>query len=443
MKNLIIAILSVLFISSCIEPINDTFSKLPTGVWRGVLVVDKQDYKVLDDNDNAFDNTNKKKIEKRIISGGELPFKMNVRYLTKDKFVIDVHNGAQVVTIDSIIYNRDRKTAKDTIQFAFREWGTYVNAIYEDDIMEGYFYVPYRDKEGMKYRIPFKAFHGKDYRFSTTKKKPVTDISGKWSAEFTEDDGSTYTSIGEFKQDGNHLLGTFMSETGDTGYLEGSIEEDRFSLSIFDGTHAYLYEGKLTDDNNIVGSFKSGKHYRASWTAKRNPDAQLQDAFSLSKLTAPEKPMALSYPDLDGNLITLEDARFDNKIKLIKISGSWCPNCKDESDFLKEYLNKHKDYPIEVVEINFERSKDDAKNIERLKQYYHKGSPFTILYAGRASRDSGIPEIEEIKSYPTLLFVDKNNMIRKVHTGFSGPATTGYEPFKKEFDTIIKQLLEE
>ena len=47
---------------------------------------------------------------------------------------------------------------------------------------------------------------------------------------------------------------------------------------------------------------------------------------------------------------------------------------------------------------------------------------------------------QEIKAYPTMIFLDKQNRIVKTHTGFSGPATREYEDFKKEFAKDIEKI---
>ena len=44
------------------------------------------------------------------------------------------------------------------------------------------------------------------------------------------------------------------------------------------------------------------------------------------------------------------------------------------------------------------------------------------------------------RAYPTLLFLDKNNSIVKVHSGFDGPATSKFTEFKNEFETTLKEL---
>mgnify|MGYP003693500275 FL=1 len=69
--------------------------------------------------------------------------------------------------------------------------------------------------------------------------------------------------------------------------------------------------------------------------------------------------------------------------------------------------------------------------------------PYEILHAGVANIDSAsaaLPQLSGIKSFPTLLFLDQNNVIYKIHTGFDGPATSQYTTFVEDFKMTIQQL---
>jgi hypothetical protein len=72
---------------------------------------------------------------------------------------------------------------------------------------------------------------------------------------------------------------------------------------------------------------------------------------------------------------------------------------------------------------------------------------YPVLITGVAVSDSlktekTLPQLENIRAFPTTLFVDKKGNIVKIDTGFSGPATgEHYIQFKKEFKGIISRLL--
>lgn len=430
MKYIFAFFIATIVFSSCVEPINKSFTKLPPGVWRGVLVID--DKPVIQKQGEEF-------VEKTDFSG-ELPFGFEVTYASEEEFYVELLNGEERIKVTDIIYGRDKATAKDTIEIHFKDFDTYLSAIYEDDIMEGYWHVNY--KEG--YTIPFKGYFGKHHRFTTLKKEPIADLSGRWEVKFETGTEDEYPAIGDFVQEGNHLTGTFMTETGDYRYLEGTVQANKFSLSTFDAAHAFLFAGKILDNDNVIGSFKSGTHYTSTWEGKRNPDAKIGNAFDMTTSQIGEETFDFTFNDLEGSPTSLSDKEFENKIKLVKITGTWCPNCKDESKFLKEYLAKNPSDDIEVIEVAFERYKEESKAVEVLKRYKKKlDLPFTMLYGGYADKSitsEKFPQISKVISYPTLIFVDKNNKIRKVHTGFAGPATADYAKFKKDFDEIIKEM---
>jgi len=50
--------------------------------------------------------------------------------------------------------------------------------------------------------------------------------------------------------------------------------------------------------------------------------------------------------------------------------------------------------------------------------------------------------LQNFLSYPTTLFVGRDGKVQKIHTGFTGPATSHqYADFIKEFNEEVDQLL--
>ena len=68
--------------------------------------------------------------------------------------------------------------------------------------------------------------------------------------------------------------------------MEGTIQNNKVYLSVFDGAHAFLFEAKILEDKTMIGSFRSGKHYQATWTAKRNDAFELKDPNELTVVEA-------------------------------------------------------------------------------------------------------------------------------------------------------------
>lgn len=408
----------------------NTYSSIPPGIWRGVLKLDKP---------HSTASTSEEEIDKAF-NYKELPFNFEVIYDTKEDFHILIHNGSERIKIDDIKFGRDKKTGRDTLLFHFPVYDTYIKALYEENIIEGAWYVNYKED----YSIPFIAFHGKDNRFPLNDIPASLDISGNWSCNFDFDKvEDAYPALGVFALKENSLQGTFQTETGDYRYLDGSMYGDKFQLSCFDGSHAFLFEGKVFEDEEILGTFYSGKHYKANWKAIKDPSFNLESPFNLTQ-TISDKAFDFSFRDTKGNIVNLNDPEFKGKKKLVQIIGTWCPNCRDESKFLVDYLSKNKPDDLVVIAIAFERYRDEKKAMQAIDRYIDKMNiPYKVLYGGYANKtetSEKFPQLNKIISYPTLLFLDTENNIKKIHTGFNGPATSDFEEFKHEFDRIIQSL---
>ena len=70
-------------------------------------------------------------------------------------------------------------------------------------------------------------------------------------------------------------------------------------------------------------------------------------------------------------------------------------------------------------------------------------APYEFVVAGSANKDEAskaLPFLDKIAAFPTTIYIDKHNKIRKIYTGFYGPATNEFGAFKKEFETFVKSL---
>ncbi len=423
----LVLLISMLF-QSCIE-VSNPFSSLPPGIWRATLELDNTPFAGIED-----------EVSRGGMEGDILPFLMEIKYDDEQAFYAEIINGEERIPVREIRYGRDRATAKDTIWMDFPVYDSYIKAIYEENIMEGSWHVNYRDN----YSIPFKAYYGQDHLFTTDVEEPVTDMTGRWEVTFEVGTDDEYPAIGEFEMDGTRLSGTFLTETGDYRYLDGQIIGEKFFLSTFDGAHAFFFKGKVMEDGSLTGLFRSGKHYTTSWIAQRNSEAILTSPYELTKMLDDSRPLSFSFLNTDGDQISLDDPKYEGKIKLVQIMGTWCPNCKDETKFLKEFVDRQESKGIEIITIGYEKYKDQQRAIDALKRFKDKWDiPYEVLYGGpsdKAEASKTFPVLNKIISYPTILFIDENNIVKRIHTGFSGPATSGYEVFRKDFYNIINQM---
>ncbi len=414
----------------CVQ-VSNPYTHLPPGQWRAIFKIADTD--LSQGGEIAYDES------KKIKDYFELPFNFEVAY-EGDQMIAHLINGEERIKIEDIHFGRDKSTAKDTIQFGFTSYDTRIDGFYEENFIEGYWKVPYRGK----YSIPFKAKYGQSHRFNIPENESeVYDFDGEWEVvfEFDKPDDS-YPAIAVIEQDGRNLTGTFKTETGDYRFLQGNAYDNKMKLSVFDGAHAFLFSGTVQNDT-IYGEFRSGNHYKSNWIAHRKKaDKQvLRDPNDMTQSTA-TTPIAFGFPNTDGKTISLNDASYKGKVKLINIMGTWCPNCKDEIIFLQEVKEKFPD--LEIISIAFERYKDPSVCLEKISQYKEKMKvDWEMLYGGYASKSETtkiLGFVDKIYSYPTLLTVDENDQIIDIHTGFYGPATSEYQSFRTSFIDKLSNL---
>ena len=280
---------------------------------------------------------------------------------------------------------------------------------------------------------------------------PAFNITGRWSVHFKGKDDST-ESVGEFTQTGSHVTGTFLTITGDYRFLEGVVSGDTLKLSTFDGGHAYYFTSKILDSNRMENGFYfAGAQSVETWIAEKNTQAKLPDEYSQTQLKNSDNAVLhFRFPDLNGHMISLRDSAFRNKVVIIQILGSWCPNCMDETRFLAPWYIQNKSRPIAIIGLAYERTTSFADTKRLLQPFITRFNvTYPILATGVSVNDSlrtekTIPEIEKIIGFPTTIFIDKKGVVRKIDTGFNGPGTgEHYETFKKEFNELIDTLVNE
>lgn len=296
-------------------------------------------------------------------------------------------------------------------------------------------------------RVPFTAIYDAHFRYPLMSKSQ--EVGGKWEVTFSPGTESEYKAVGIFKDgEGNKISGTFLTETGDYRFLEGAVDQT-LKLSCFDGAHAFLFDGVVKGDSIISGNFYSGNHYKEPWIAVRNDKFELTSPDKLTYLKKGYDKIAFAFLDLNGKELTLENTRFKDKVTIIQIMGSWCPNCLDESKYLSKYYKENKDKGVELVALAFEAADQEraVKNLNRLKDALGINYPILIAQTGTTSKKEAaekLPMLNHVLSYPTTIFIDKKGKVRKIHTGFNGPATgEKYTQFTTEFESFVAELTAE
>ena len=432
-------LLAVFLGHGCLVTENN-YTALPPGPWRAVLKLEP-DY--ITPNPKGQPLPDKVNMKYEDVEDDILPFTFEVVYENDSVFHIEIINGQErlLVPAKDIRFGRGKERARDTIRIDFPVFDSYITGSFAGNVIDGTWVVSNREN----YAIPFRAVHGKDYRFTALRKPPALDLSGKWACNFGLDGDNPYPAIAVFEQRDNHLTGTFLTETGDYRFLEGTVQADKFYLSVFDGSHAYLFHGKILPDGTLTGAFFSGKHYQTTWEARRDDGFSLANPDSLTYLLPGHNAFTFAFENPDGKVISPENPEYKGKVKIIQLLGTWCPNCRDETEFLIRYLDENRNGDLAVIGLAFEKYTEKEKTDRVIRTFRENlGVPYEIAYAGsyrKAEASKSLPMLNEVIAFPTMIFLDKNNRVRKIHTGFNGPATSEFDTFKKEFDTFVTSLL--
>ena len=345
-------------------------------------------------------------------------------------------NGEENISVDEIIFEND------SIVIRMPVFDSEFRCKISEKKMTGFFYNYSRKNKNI---IPFHAEHNLSKSNSEKINQSSFNISGRYHIIFDDDDPESKNAVGLFLQKGNNLTGTFLTTTGDYRYLSGEVDNERIWLSAFDGSHLFLFTALIKDDSLINGEFFSGQHWHGTWSGRKDGQAKLVPADSLTFLKPGFDKIDFTFPDENGRNVSLSDSRFKNKAVILQLMGTWCPNCMDESKFLSDWYNKNQNKNIEIVALDYERFLDPIivnKNIRRLKERFDINYP--VLFAGSSNKTEAaltLPMLNRVFAFPTTIFLNKEKKVVKIHTGFSGPATgVEYERFIEWFEKMVELI---
>lgn len=403
-QSYLLILFSFLFILSC--KTNEKKTELKTGFWRGEITVQEQ----------------------------QLPFVFEV-LKDDENFKITLQDGDNTIEINEV------KVANDSIFFTMHIFDIDVKAKINDNSLVGNYTKNYADD----YVLPFKATHGKKERIDNATSNHKFD--GKWTVNLHRDNGTDNQAIGLFKTEDNKLKGTILTKTGDYRFLEGTTDDNKFTMYAFDGNHMFIFKAALENDT-LKGDFWSGKTFHQKFTGYKNENASLPDANKLTYLKEGFDKIEFSFPNLNGKQVTLDDPKYKDKVVVLQIFGTWCPNCMDETKFFTKWYDKNKDRGVEIIGLayevkdNFEYAK---KRVQKMKDTYNV--KYDYLIAGTSNKGDAsktLPMLNHVMSFPTSIIIDKKGKVRSIHTGFSGPATGDYYlHYVEEFNNLMDTLLNE
>ena len=374
------------------------------------------------------------------LPGGELPFFIDISAGQNGSYEAQIDNGDGHTPVERVVREGDK------LLLDFPSFDNRIDVTLEKGELVGTLTLVKRN--GKEQVMPLRAHLGESHRFFADGGAALIDVTGRWSVTFRDDDGVETPAVGEFRQAGNELTGTFLTPTGDHRYLAGQVQDRELRLSTFDGSHAFLYRAELGADNTLAGDYWSGTAWHESWTARRDADAHLANLDTLTHLKEGYDRFTFSFPDLEGKPVSLDDERFRGKVVMVVLAGSWCPNCHDEAAYLAPLYRAQSSRGLEIVELMYEHFGDfatAARQTQRMRDKF--GIEYTTLIAGVSDKDEAsktLPMLNAVLAFPTTIFVDRHGRVRLIHTGFAGPGTgEHYTELKRSFEAMLETLLRE
>jgi len=287
----------------------------------------------------------------------------------------------------------------------------------------------------------------RDTAGAKTTAAPRADLSGDWLLRVGEGDKQRAWRA-SFKQQGAEVSGTIIPLSGDWGTMTGKFENGELRLTRFDGINAYLLKVKLTADGKLEGLINSERKV----IAERADKAQLAslpplpDPNNYTRMKNLAEPFRFSFPDLDGKMVSSTDERFHNKVVIITIGGSWCPNCHEEAAVLRDFYDRYQGQGLEIVGLMFEYTGEAARDREQMRIFARRHNlRYPLLLAGATEEgevEKKLPQLENFSAYPTAIFIGRDGSVRRIHAGFVGQAAGArYAQLKAELDEFVRELL--
>jgi peroxiredoxin len=273
-------------------------------------------------------------------------------------------------------------------------------------------------------------------------------INGTWEIEHESPKGEKAWRF-VVRQQGASVTASILRIDGDTGALVGRYRNGRFVLSHFDGTRPILAEVTLQQDGSLRITLR-GAHVPEepliAWRPEAARDRQLpapDDFFAHTTTRDANEHFSFSFPDVNGKIVSSDDPQFKGKAYLVTVTGTWCPNCHDETQYLVQLYAKYHSRGLEIVALDFEEP-DQQTDLRRARAFIRKYNvPYPYLIAGAPSElHDKVPQAVNLNTWPATFFIGKDGRVRKIHSGFAAPASGTFNAqLQAEFASEIESLL--
>lgn len=279
------------------------------------------------------------------------------------------------------------------------------------------------------------------------------NISGSWEIATKSNKGeNAWELVVDPAPKGTPVLKAAIQRIdGDTGGLWGTWDGTSYKLSHFTAAGPAAYSVTPQPDGTLLVKSLLGPVHDSSaeLIARRPAEARKLNLSAPTETTEqttmkdPNAPLAFSFPDLSGKIISNTDPQFQGRVVIVAIGGSWCPNCHDEAPLLVNLYKRFHAKGLEIVNLDFEQG-DPETDISRLKAFIeHYGITYPVVLAGTTDQlNDKIPQAVNLNCWPTAFFVGRDGLVKEIHAGFAGPGNTaGHIALEHEVTSLVEKLL--
>ncbi len=377
-----------------------------------------------------------------------IPFRLDIA--TKNGRVVGtLHNGEDVETTTSA------SVGNGAVSLAFEHYLTTISANVKDGELDGKVTVTSRSPINITpgaYQATasdrVSAFHAKRYvAAAPINAANVPNIDGQWEIPHESPKGEKAWRL-IVKQKGAEIETTVLRVDGDTGALTGSWQDGSFVASHFDGSRPGLVHLTPQADGSLLVKLKAEPRDEtfAAWrpaVARAKGLPEPANYLTHTSVRNPDEVFTWRFRDVNGKVLSNEDPKFKGKVVLAIVTGTWCPNCHDEAQYLAKLYEEYHKKGVEIVALDFEEA-DQLDSRTRVNAFIKQYKiPYTYVLAGTPDEMwDKVPQVVNLNTWPATLFIGKDGRVKATYSGFASAAAGVYnDDLKKTFTSTINRLL--
>jgi thiol-disulfide isomerase/thioredoxin len=392
---------------------------------------------------HAADNINGRYDADITLNGVTIPFRLDIG---------TAKSGDNKAIVGTLYNGKDTETTTDAslengkITLNFEHYLTKIVATQIDGKLTGEVLGRF-ERDTYISSIPFSATPYAPHPVSANN---APSIGGLWEIEYQSSKGEKAWRLIVDQKDAD-VTASILRIDGDTGALTGSWQDGKFVLSHFDGSRPLVAEITPQADGTLSLQLKGAYTPANKLIAYRQEVARAKglpepdDFIKHTTVRDANEVFQFKFPDVNGKLVSSDDPQFKGKVVLAIVTGTWCPNCHDEAQYLVQLYKKYHSKGLEIVALDFEEA-EQQDSLARAKAFISKYRvPYNYLIAGAPSDMwEKVPQAVNLNTWPATLFIGKDGRVKLIHSGFAAPASGAFhQQLDAEFTSTIERLLAE